>query len=162
MNNYVVGDAGGSSTGGHDATAAGTAIVGDTDGATVCNDPVCPDPPGASTSTGTGIATDAMDDGNESIEGDGNGGGGDTGLPSVGRAPCDPCETDAHCGGEPDFCVDLGGPSPVCTSRCFEAPQCRGDATCEPVLSVEGQAGEQCVPPGGCPDPAATTAGDAM
>jgi hypothetical protein len=147
VNNYVVGDEGGSSS--PSPTDDGTASTAMHDEVgTGCNDPVCPD-----SSSSSAVTTSDAD---PSVEGDGNDGSGDTGLPPTGRAPCDPCETDLHCGGEFDLCVDLGGPSPVCTQRCFEAPPCPEGATCEPVTSVDGQTADQCVPTAGCPDSGAT------
>ena len=156
VNNYVVGDDGSTSMApATDESASEVAATGagDDDGGTVCNDPVCPDPPATSTTTG---------DGGDGVEADGGSGGGDTGLPAMGRAPCDPCETDLHCGGEFDACVDLGGPSPVCTERCFEQPPCGRGATCQAVQSIEGQAGDQCVPTAGCPEPDPTGGSGAM
>src|SRR5690606_7848465 len=145
------GDEGGGSTSGgqHDGQGDGQADgppdpMTDTaagDGATACTDPDCL---GASSSSGSAV-TESGDP-----EGDGNEGGGDTGLPPTGREPCQPCETDLHCGGDVDHCVDLGGDSPVCVSRCFEAPPCARGFACQAIVSVEGQRAEQCVPDGAC------------
>ena len=66
---------------------------------------------------------------------------------------CSPCETDLDCGGFGDLCVRVGDGG-FCARDCQATQECPEGYLCDPSTSVEGLAGEQCLPIGGrcsCP-----------
>jgi hypothetical protein len=58
---------------------------------------------------------------------------------------CEPCVTDAQCGGEKDRCVSLRGES-FCGTSCEGGASCAAGAQCLVFDSVDGVATNQCVP----------------
>lgn len=130
--------------------------------------------PGTDASTlDVGVQTDAGDGGEGSGEGSGGGEGvcgdgvvdageecddgntvsgdaceADCTLPDGGRALCDPCTASDQCGGDDDFCVDVGG-STRCATGCAGS-ECPAGYECRFNLAVEGSdGGPQCVPVSG-------------
>ena len=69
---------------------------------------------------------------------------------------CQPCASDAQCGGEADHCVYVAG-EPVCARACSSDSDCKqqGFGCSEaPVTSVDGQSSRQCLPKSNsCADP---------
>lgn len=69
----------------------------------------------------------------------------DTGDTSdTGAELCQPCESDAQCGGPNDLCVMTGEAQTVCLRTCGEG--CPGGFSCESVTSVDGVRAQQCTP----------------
>lgn len=58
---------------------------------------------------------------------------------------CDPCVSDAQCGGGGDLCVDLRGAS-FCAKSCGGAADCGQGQTCVEWQSVDGVTARQCLP----------------
>ncbi len=61
---------------------------------------------------------------------------------------CDPCSFDVQCGDADDLCLPAGSGAGVCGRSCSDDAECGDGFVClpEPVESVEGSLGRQCIP----------------
>ncbi|MEM7154076.1 MAG: Ig-like domain-containing protein [Myxococcota bacterium] len=72
-----------------------------------------------------------------------------------GASACQPCSWDGQCGGAEDLCLQFGVEDRACGRACDDSSDCGVGFSCspEPLTSVEGASGRQCIPASGqCPD----------
>lgn len=158
VNNYVLVESQDESGGGTttaDPTSDDTCADGDTCKTTTMGDASASgttSPTSSSTSASSSSSSSSSSDGSDpdASGGDPSDGGSVTmGDPTAGI--CDVCTTDASCGDEGGFCVELD--MPRCLGACTEMePPCPDGFVCEELTTVDGAMGSLCAPMGAdCP-----------